>query len=57
MKRCKSSGKIKFRTKGDALVKALRVSHSPVGAGSGGAYRCPDCGFWHLTRSPKGARR
>lgn len=55
MKRCKASGKIKFQTKADALVKALRVSHSDVGAGSGGAYRCIHCGSWHLTRRPRGA--
>ena len=48
MKRCKHSGKLSFKTKADALVKALRVSGSPVGARSGGAYRCP-CGHWHLT--------
>lgn len=50
-KRCEKSGKLGFRTKADALVKALRVSRNPkVGAGSGGVYRCPYCGRWHLTR-------
>lgn len=56
MKRCESSGKLSFRTKADALVKALRVSASPMGAYSGGAYRCPACGAWHLTRKTTKAR-
>lgn len=53
MKRCKPSGKLKFRTKTDALVKSLNVSASPVGASKGGAYLCPHCEFWHLTSKPR----
>jgi len=48
--RCARSGKLRFATKSDALVKALRVSANPrVGARGGSTYRCPSCGDWHLT--------
>ncbi len=53
MKRCKASGKRKFRMKTDALITSLHVSASPVGATTGGAYVCPHCGFWHLTSKVK----
>lgn len=52
--RCEHSNKLRFETKADALVKALRVSANPrVGAGSGLAYRCSFCGDWHLTSKPR----
>jgi len=52
--RCERSNKLRFATKADALVKALRVSGNPrVGAGSGSAYRCSFCGDWHLTSKPR----
>lgn len=42
------SGKIAYCSKDDALHAARLISQR-----SGWdyrAYRCPDCGFWHLTR-------
>lgn len=57
-KRCEKSGKLGFKTKADALVKALRVSANPrVGANGGSVYRCPDCGRWHLTRRTRKPRK
>lgn len=53
MKKCPTSRKQKYRTKADALVAALRRSGAEHGARQGGAYHCPDCGFWHLTRNPR----
>ena len=37
--------KRRYRTQGDALDAALVAGV----AGSRTAYRCPLCGFWHLT--------
>ncbi len=37
--------KRRYRTQGDALDAALVAGV----AGSRNAYRCPLCGFWHLT--------
>jgi hypothetical protein len=52
--RCERSNKLRFETKADALVKALRISANPrVGAGTGSVYRCPFCGDWHLTSKPR----
>jgi len=41
--------KRRYRTQGDALDAALLA----VGGRGRAAYRCPLCGFWHLTTSRK----
>lgn len=46
MKKCGSTGKRKYRSQADALLKNL---HRPLMAR---AYQCSFCGFWHLTRRP-----
>lgn len=44
MKRCPFSRKRKYRSSVDAMVAN---ADKPIPAR---AYRCPHCGFWHLTR-------
>lgn len=43
--RCHRSGKVRWLTE-DAARQAL----DNLTAG-GRAYRCPDCGYWHITRA------
>lgn len=50
MKRCRDSQKKKYRTQLQALSVALR--HSRKFGTAFRPYRCPGCGFWHLTTKP-----
>lgn len=46
--RCQDAGKTRLRDFDHAVAAALRLSTTlgrPIRA-----YRCPDCGGWHLTR-------
>ncbi len=60
---CPTSGKVRHASKRDALATGVarkqrdksrrhREPHIPRYA-----YRCPDCGAWHLTRVPQEPRR
>jgi hypothetical protein len=46
--RCPTSGKRSFEDENDALSAQERWSEEH-GWRRGTAYRCPDCGTWHLT--------
>jgi hypothetical protein len=43
------TGKRRYRSQGDALDAAMVVGVERDRE----AYRCPACGFWHLTRKQK----
>ena len=50
-----------FRSEGDALAYLVRrLPHwkaAPGRARPCSAYRCRECGKWHLTHRPKGVKR
>lgn len=42
--RCPKTGKTQFRAYGKAAKVGARLAVPPR------VYRCPECGFWHLTQ-------
>lgn len=48
---CPKSGKAKYQDKIAAMNHLARLQHG--GVGMTGTYRCPDCGWWHLTSKRK----
>jgi hypothetical protein len=56
---CETTGKIKYRSNGDAAGWAAHYLSSPKLRFSQNLpdklrpYRCPDCGTWHLTKSAR----
>lgn len=51
-KRCEPSGKMRFPNLEEAVHSALATSR--IRATPLRPYRCPDCGDWHLTKTPGG---
>jgi hypothetical protein len=45
-RRCEDSGKVKFQSHTQALIAAGKVIQP---GGELGAYKCDDCGMWHMT--------
>ena len=46
--KCESTGKACYLSKGHALGAAL--NRAVKGGQPLRAYKCPDCGFWHMTK-------
>lgn len=53
--KCETTGKACYLSKGHALSATL---HRAVKGGQPlRAYRCPDCGFWHMTSQTHSKRK
>lgn len=50
--RCEATRKFQYVDEEQAIAAALRRSRA---AGPLRVYRCPACGWWHLTSQPKRA--
>lgn len=55
MKRCPTTGKVKFRDKLEAEIALSRMQSK--GRDEIRAYQCPQCDRWHVTRMPLATTR